>query len=223
MVVISCWRFLEVRGKVRGEKPNLRVFLFLLPLRCHTGIIWEDLFQSKDANTCCEIFNTHLTKCFNDSFPLRPLPKKRLKDKPWVGKGLRKCFHKKNRLYKLSLARKDQASIDNYKKYKNILTMCLRQAEENYYNDILKDKANAIYRMWAMMGPMLNPKKSKQSFRTVAAGTRNEVVLVKQKFVSEANKFLPHTSWGYGGAASLPLGSRGEAPGKLCIFEQISS
>ena len=84
---------------------------------------------------------------------------------PWVGKGLRKCIHKKNRLYKLSLARKDQASIDNYKKYKNILTMCLRQAEENYYNDILKDKANAIYRMWAMMGPMLNPKKSKQSFR----------------------------------------------------------
>ena len=35
MVVISCWRFLEVRGKVSGEKPNLRVFLFLLPSRRH--------------------------------------------------------------------------------------------------------------------------------------------------------------------------------------------
>ena len=31
MVVISCWRFLEVRRKVRGEKPNLRVFYFCYP------------------------------------------------------------------------------------------------------------------------------------------------------------------------------------------------
>ena len=31
MVVMSCWRFLEVRRKVRGEKPNLRVFYFCYP------------------------------------------------------------------------------------------------------------------------------------------------------------------------------------------------
>ena len=32
MVVISCWRFLEVRGKVSGEKPNLRVFFIFVTL-----------------------------------------------------------------------------------------------------------------------------------------------------------------------------------------------
>ena len=49
----------------------------------------------------------------------------------------------------------------------------------------------------------------------VAAGTQYKMVLGKQKFVSEANKFLPQTSWGMGGAVSPPLGSRGKAPGKL--------
>ena len=61
----------------------------------------------------------------------------------------------------LSLPRKDQISTEKYKKYKNILTNCLRQAEANYFDDILSDKANAVFRMWAFLGPMLNPKKSK--------------------------------------------------------------
>ena len=58
---------------------------------------------------------------------------------------------------------------------------------------------------------------------SVAAGTQKEMVLGIQKFVSKANKFLSETSWGYGGAISPPLGSRGEVPGKLCIFKKISS
>ena len=70
-------------------------------------------------------------------------------------------IRKKNKLYKLSLSRKDQISTENYKKYKNILINCLRQAEANYFNDILSDKANAVFRMWAFLGPMLNPKKNK--------------------------------------------------------------
>ena len=57
----------------------------------------------------------------------------------------------------------------------------------------------------------------------MAAGTQKEMVLGIQKFVSEENEFLSETSWGYGGAGSPPLGSRGEAPGKLCIFKKISS
>ena len=50
---------------------------------------------------------------------------------------------------------------------------------------------------------------------SVAAGTQYKMVLGKQKFVSEANKFLPQTSWGVGGAVSPLLGFRGKAPGKL--------
>ena len=50
---------------------------------------------------------------------------------------------------------------------------------------------------------------------TVAAGTQYMMVLGKQNFVSEANKFLPQTSWGMGGRCEPPLGSRGKAPGKL--------
>ena len=128
-------------------------------------INWNDVLKCKDANRCTVIFNNNLTQCFNDCFPLRTLPQKRLKDKPWVNKGLRKCIQKKNRLYKHSVKFKDEGSISKYKKYKNILTACLRQAEINYFHDILKDNANAIFRMWSIMGPMLNPKKSKQTIR----------------------------------------------------------
>ena len=55
----------------------------------------------------------------------------------------------------------------------------------------------------------------KHRLEPVAAGTQYKMVLGKQNFVSEANKFLPQTSWGMEGAVSPPLGSRGKAPGKL--------
>ena len=126
-------------------------------------IDWNDFQQCQDSKTCAEIFSEKISRCFNDCFPLKTIPKKRIKDKPWVSKGLRKCIRKKNKLYKLSLLRKDQSSTEKYKTYKNILTNCLRQAEANYFDNILKDKANAVFRMWALLGPMLNPKKNKTS------------------------------------------------------------
>ena len=143
--------------KVRfySEKNRAKFKEMLLKLN------WNELYACQDANAACEIFNDKLSKCFNACFPLKTLPKKRLKDKPWISKGLRKCIRKKNKLYKLSLSRKDQISTEKYKKYKNILINCLRQAEANYFNDILSDKANAVFRMWAFLGPMLNPKKNK--------------------------------------------------------------
>ena len=78
-----------------------------------------------------------------------------------MSKGLRRCIRKKNKLYKLSLSRKETVMIDKYKKYKDILTKCLRTAEENYFKSILNEKANAVLRMWAILGPMLNPSKKR--------------------------------------------------------------
>ena len=46
---------------------------------------------------------------------------------------------------------------------------------------------------------------------SVAAGTQYKMVLGKQNFVSEANKFLPQTSWGMGGAVSTPIGVQGQS------------
>ena len=126
-------------------------------------INWQDLYECRSSNVCAEKFSKNLTKCFDDCFPLKQLPKKRLKDKPWMSKGLRRCIRKKNKLYKLSLSRKETVMIDKYKKYKNILTKCLRTAEENYFKSILNEKANAVFRMWAILGPMLNPNKKRTS------------------------------------------------------------
>ena len=100
-------------------------------------INWQDLYECRSSNVCAEKFSKNLTKCFDDCFPLKQLPKKRLKDKPWMSKGLRRCIRKKNKLYKLSLSRKETVMIDKYKKYKNILTKYLRTAEENYFKSIL--------------------------------------------------------------------------------------
>ena len=67
----------------------------------------------------------------------------------------------KNALFKNYHLQKSQISLEKFKKYKNILTSCLRQAEKNYYSNKFNEKKSRITSMWATLNSILNPKKNK--------------------------------------------------------------
>ena len=108
-------------------------------------IDWNNLQKCQDSNTCAEIFSEQISRCCNDYFPSKMLPKRRIKDKPWVSRELQKSIRKKNKLYKISLSREDQASIEKYKKCKNVLTNCLSQAEINLLRQYLKRQGKCCF------------------------------------------------------------------------------
>ena len=51
-------------------------------------------------------------------------------------------------LYKKQLKNASIENVTKYRKYKNILNSCLKQAEENFYQSIFLEKQKGITNFW---------------------------------------------------------------------------
>ena len=53
-------------------------------------------------------------------------------------------------------------SVKKYRKYKNILRICLGEAETLYYKSLFDNSKDASMNMWKHLGNLLNPEKKKK-------------------------------------------------------------
>ena len=121
---------------------------------------WDNIYtQGSDWYT---IFITKIRHFYEKSFPLVYVSRKRLKDKPWISKGLRISIRKSHRLYRLSISNVNPLNTDKYKVYKHALRKCLKGAETRYYEKLFEDKKTSSYNLWKHLGPIINPNKKKK-------------------------------------------------------------
>jgi len=90
-----------------------------------TAVDMSDIYGSTDVNEAFNKFNLKITKCFNESFPVVQLSRKRQKDKKWITKSLKKSAYHKNMLYKKWIKTKDLEDKEKYIRYKKILRYLL--------------------------------------------------------------------------------------------------
>jgi hypothetical protein len=84
-----------------------------------------------------------------------------MNDKKWITLGLRKSIKHKDKLFRRKLKEPSTENIIKYKKYKNLLTTCLRQSEKMYYQKLFSDTRNGINNFWKAFGSTLNSSKRK--------------------------------------------------------------
>ena len=80
--------------------------------------------------------------------------------------GLRRDWkkkHKKNnhKLYKLYIRSGDEQTKSKYNRYKNMLRVCIREAENKYYQNLFEDTRSS-HNLWKNIGPIINPSKKKK-------------------------------------------------------------
>ena len=103
--------------------------------------IWQVIYRSNAD--WYEIFLSKIKVIYNKSFPVVKVSRLRIKDKIWITKGLRKCVKTNLKLYQASLHSDDPTIKANYKRYKNILRLCLTHTIMTY---LLKQKTQpSIY------------------------------------------------------------------------------
>ena len=78
--------------------------------------------------------------------------------KPWITKGLQNACKKKNNLYKDFIKCRTKAVEKQYKAYTNKLTVIMRQAKREYYNNMLKEKKNDIKGTWKILNNVIGNK-----------------------------------------------------------------
>ena len=99
-------------------------------------------------------------------FPLVYVSRWRLKDKPWVTKGIKNSIKKNHRLYRSSIRNSNQENTKNYMMYKVVLRKCLKSAEESYYHQLFDDTKQSTYNLWQCLGPVINPTKTREQLST---------------------------------------------------------
>ena len=82
---------------------------------------------------------------FETSFPLVRVSRKRLRDKPWITKGLKISIKRNHKYYRNFINHPNSASEAKYSKFNKILRKCLRKAEILYYEELfLRNKMQHI-------------------------------------------------------------------------------
>ena len=93
-------------------------------------------------------------------------------------------------LYKKQLK---NASIENatkYRKYKNILNSCLKQAEENFYQSIFLEKQKGFTNIWKTFGETLNSKKRNTNHKLQILVINNKVVTDEKRYCERIEQLL---------------------------------
>ena len=107
---------------------------------------WECIFENENEDWY-EKFISIVLRFYEASFPLVKVSRKRLKDKLWLTLGLKISFKTKNKRYRLSLKKPGAEYVERYKRYKNLLRICLHKAEVRYYNDMFKNNKNSTHNL----------------------------------------------------------------------------
>ena len=110
----------------------------------------------------CENFYNHALKKFDECFPLSRKSRKRSKVKKWITSDLRNSIQKKHFLYKKQLKSPSEKNRMDYIVYKNILSTCLKDAENSYHINLVNEKQSGTTNFWKAYAAKLNPKKRKQ-------------------------------------------------------------
>ena len=151
---------------------------------------WSLLLNNGDVDICNEDYYNHINRLLNTHFPLVRLSRKRSKDKKWITTSLKQCVKQKDLFYKKQLKNAPIENVAKYRKYKNILNSCLKQAEENFYQRIFLEKQKGITNFWKTFGDTLNAKKRKTNYKLQKLVINNKVVTDEKDIVNGLNNYF---------------------------------
>ena len=152
---------------------------------------WErilEIYENTDEKYECFIKN--FLSCFEKSFPLKRLSKKRNKDKKWITSAIRVSIRHKERLYNKQIKKPTLQNKETYKSYNKVLSQCIEKAEEFYYTSIIANNKNSATKMWQTVGSILNPEKTKKRCTITKLIYEDKEVFTSKDIANSFNDFF---------------------------------
>ena len=115
---------------------------------------FANVASSDDPDQCYKNFCDSISKHFNNSFPKTNCPIKGNKS-PWFDVNLKQLLHKKDKLYKRYIIRKDEASKNTYHKYRNFYFRCVNDKKKNYFTKKFYSLRQDIKKTWNCINYLL--------------------------------------------------------------------
>ena len=129
-----------------------------------TEFPWDSLYT--ENTDWYHEFMVAIYQIFETSFPLVTLSRKRMKDKPWITKELKKSSALNSKLYRKSITSTDPSAVERYRSHNKIHKSKLKSAEIEYHREIFCDKTNSMKELWKHLGHLIN-HKNRKSFNRI--------------------------------------------------------
>lgn len=121
-----------------------------------------ELHSNLDINFRCKFFCDTLFKSYDANCPIKykHVSVKRLA-RPWLTKELFNCTKRKDELYRLSKI--DPTFLNDYKRYRNILTSSIRIAKKQFFTRKFDSCAGDIKKTWKSINSIIRPNSGASS------------------------------------------------------------
>ena len=133
-------------------------------------IDWSSIVTNNlGTNNSYQLFYDKIINLLDEMAPYRKLTKKeiRLDQRPWITKGILVSMRKRDDLFKRMAREKNptlKLEIDfSYKKYRNMLTILLKQNKKNNFSVYILDNYNNTKKTWDGIRELVNVSKKKNN------------------------------------------------------------
>jgi hypothetical protein len=137
--------------------------VFQIKLSCE---LWDKFFNGVDNRNVDKLFNSspnsHL-RTFYSSFPNEKITMKNNK-KPWIMSQIKKLCQNKEYLYLLSKSNSDSKLKKYYKSYCKHLTLTIKEAKRNWYNNQILTSNNKNKTIWKIIKTEPNKQNKSEDF-----------------------------------------------------------
>ena len=141
--------------------------VFKEKLKC---VDWDVVCSSNDVNKSYMSFVEKFNSLHDECFPKKKLRNSSTKNKPkspWITPSLVKCIRRKNLLYKKSINKPTDQTIQKYKMYRNKLNVILRLAKQNYFSNMLDKEKHNMRNTWKILNSILRTSQKTLSNKFV--------------------------------------------------------
>ena len=147
-------------------RPFIRLYteknteLFKRNIASEISII-NDTINSQSIINANELYKTFYEKMhalLNLYFPKVRQSRKKAKDKDWITDGIKRAIKHKNTLFQIQLTNGTPFNIDKWKKYRNMLNKIIKNTQQEYYKNLIKQYSNNCIGLWKTLGSIISKK-----------------------------------------------------------------
>ena len=114
-------------------------------------IDWTHIYDCDDAQLAFSSFHQQYSKIYDNCFPLKVTKEGYKTRKEWLSPGLKNSIERKNKMFLQAKLYHNPELLNEYKSYRNKLTLLIRKAEISHHKALFATYKNNIKKSWGII------------------------------------------------------------------------
>ena len=144
--------------------------------------------RNPDVNELYKTLFEKLRQLLDLYFPKVRQSRKQAKDKEWITNGIKRAIKQKNLLFQTQIKYNNKENIEKWKKYRNCLNKIIKNAQREYYKNLIKQHNNNCIGLWKTLGSIICNKKKQTNINKL--NINNQIINDPIRIANTMNNYF---------------------------------